>query len=205
MKNVIRNYITLEELMPDMSLVTVQALVTSYTASNPTLDSDFAKVLNLLADEYYDWFVGYVDKWFCPGVAMHLTEEDYEKVGTKFIRELSSIYCMTSEKYLTLLGLYTAQRANLMNQLTTTIGVVGDHRVNDTPQDGGSFDDDNHTSVYEANNSTTTTEADPDTVMARLDEIQNKYMNVLKAWCDEFNCLFIAPYNEIEIEEDSDE
>lgn len=205
MKNVIRNYITLHDVVPDVSLVTVQALVTSYTTAKPVLASKFAEVLNLLNDEYSEWFVGYVDKWFCPGVAMHLTSEDYDKIEQKFIRGLSSIYSFTADKYLTLLSLYTAQQANLMNQLKTTVGIVGDHRVNDTPQDGGSFDDDNHTSVYEANTSTTTTDTDPDTVMARLDEIQNKYMNVLKAWCDEFNSLFIAPYNEIEIEEDSDE
>lgn len=205
MKDIIRNYVTLEELYPTFNLASVQSLITSYTAATPTLDNAFSDVLDLLADEYSDWFVGYVDKWFCPGVAMHLSQDDYTNISKKFIRSLSSIYCFTSDKYLYLLSLYAAQKANLMKQLTTTVGVVGDHRVNDTPQDSGTFTDDAHTSVYEENNSTTTTNSDPMTVMARIDEIQNKYMKVLKAWCDEFNCLFIAPYNEIEVEDSSDE
>lgn len=206
--NKIRNYVTLGFMFDDnFSLVNVQSIVSDYCASATTLDAKFEQVLDVLYDGYYDWFIGFKDKFFNPSdpeSCTVLTNDDYLEIGVKFIRKLSVIYNLTESKYLYLLNLYGAQKANLMNQLSVVQSTLGDHRVNDTPQNGGVFTNDEHTSVYEANSSTVTTSSDPMTIMARIDEIQNKYMNVLKAWCNEFSSLFIPPYNELEVEDDSD-
>lgn len=203
----LRNYITLQDLFPEgIELADIQTLVSQYCASAETLNAKFADVLDILWDEYQDWFVGYVDKWFCPTEnPQQLTPEDYEAVGAKFLRKLMFTYRFTSSRYLYLLNSYVGAENDLLNQLETVSSVLGSHRVNDTPQDGGDFTDDAHTSVYENNASTTTTTTDPMTLMARLKEIQDDYMNVLKAWCVEFNGIFIAPYNEINWEDDSSE
>lgn len=205
--NKIRNYITLESVFPTFSLAVVQAAITSKCVSALTLDAKFEKVLNVLFDSYYDWFIGYVDKCFDPStlVPIEVTSEDIGQISKKFLRKLSVIYNLTESKYLYLLNLYGQQETNLMNQLSVVQSTLGDHRVNDTPQNGGLFTDDNHTSVYEANSSTVTTSSDPMTIMARIDEIQNKYMNVLKAWCNEFNSLFIPSYNEIDVDDSEGE
>ena len=84
-----------------------------------------------------------------------------------------------------------------MNQLSTTVTVKSNHRVNDTPQNGGLWTDDKHSSSYEEGGSTTTTGVDPKTVMERIAEIQDNYKNVIGKWCKEFEALFIPPQNEI--------
>ena len=195
----IRIYVTLEELFGEggFDATSVQNAVNELAQSKQTFDAKFANVINILADEYYDWYAGYVDKWFLPGVAVHLDEDDYAKIGTRFSRNLMVIYNFTKDKYLGLLKLYEDNKNKLLDKLENVTSSNSSHRVNDTPQDAGTghsnFEDDDHTSLWEGTDNTTTVTNDPMTIMARIDEIQNRYMNVLRAWCREFNSLFIAP------------
>ena len=199
----IRIYTTLEEMFPDgFNSTNVQNAVNEIAQSKQTFDAKFGAVLDILADEYYNWYIGYVDKWFLPGVAVHLDENDYEKIGFRFIRSLMTIYNFTKDKYLTLLKLYEDEKTHLLDKLENQTITGGEHRVNDTPQNGGAWVDDNHTSLYESTDNTTTVTNDPMTVMARIDEIQNRYMNVLRSWCREFNTLFIKGTEEFTLPEE---
>lgn len=241
----IRYYYTLEELFEDFDLTAVQALATAQTNSAPTLEEVFGDVLDILNDEYYDWFVGFIDK----PAAMPITDTqtpsvaDIAALKKKFIRKLITKYNFTKDRYIYLLNLYVEQKTHLMDRLSTitevdesgsnasTTARTDDlassqsttHRVNDTPQNGGDWTDDNHTSLYEeasssstntgtqttgvsASNSKsvdTTVTTDPMTIMARINEIQDHYMNVLKNWCKEFDQLFIAPKDEFEDESEN--
>ena len=201
----IRIYTTLEEMFPEgFNPTTVQAAVNDHAQSKQTFNEKFNDVINILADEYCDWYIGYVDKLICfPYHPIELTEEDEAEISKKFIRSLMTVYNFTQDKYLTLLDLYAAQKNHLMDQLNSSVTSNGDHRVNDTPQNAGTghnnFVDDDHTSMWEGTNNTTTTNSDPTTVMARIKEIQDAYMNVLRDWCREFRKLFITPHNEFTV------
>ena len=195
----IRIYGTLEEIFPDFDTVTLQTAVNTYTQSKATFDTQFTNVINILADEYSKWYVGYVDKWFIPGREVELTLEEQEAIKISFLKKFMVVYNFSKEKYLTLLNLYTAQKDNLMKQLEGTTTSTSDHRENDTPQNGGTWEDDEHSSYYEQNGSTTTVSTDPMTVMARLDEIQRMFRNLLEDWCKEFRKLFITPHNEFTV------
>ena len=201
----IRVYATLEEMFPQgFNLTSVQSAVNQLAQSKETLDSKFGKVLNILSDEYYDWYIGYVDKFKTPGIPVVISEADKNIIEKKFIREIMVKYALTSDKYLKLLQIYEDSQSRLMDKLENKTIAGGEHRVNDTPQNAGTghqnFTDDDHTSLWESTDNTTTVTNDPMTIMSRLDEIQNKYMNVLKAWCREFSSLFITPTDEFDIE-----
>lgn len=193
----IRYYFALEELFEIFDLSVVQDLATAYTKSAGILDKEFGRVIDVLNDEYSDWFIGFIDKPFDYQGEYQPTEAEKNALKAKFIRKLITVYDFTKDKYIYLLNLYEEQKANLMNQLSTTVTVKSNHRVNDTPQNGGLWTDDKHSSSYEEGGSTTTTGLDPKTVMERIAEIQENYKSVIKKWCKEFDPLFIAPHDEI--------
>ena len=185
----IRHYYTLEEIFTTWSKAVLQALTTANTKTNPTYATAFEPVINLIYDKYCDWAIGYIDK--CIWDTTEPTTEEIGKIKEKFIRSFATIYQCTSERYLKLLTLYNDTQNKLMEKLTNTIIENGSNRTNDTPQNGGTFEDDEHTSLYMSTDRTTTTTIDPETVIDRLDAIQNKYRNLLDDWVKEFKDLFI--------------
>lgn len=153
---------------------------------------------------------------------------DGHTVQKKMLAWLNS----TFPYYSKLIGLYENEELDLMkaletvstdNRAITTSGgntntaVMGaqhsENRENDTPQNGGLFDDDNHTSNISTNdyngytntytllynnekrqhsgNITTTTE--PDTIINRLTEIREKYTNLYAEWADKFRIFIYHP------------
>lgn len=97
----------------------------------------------------------------------------------EFIFRLLSIMTETYERYSTLLDFYSAKKSQLLDKVESLT------RFNDTPQDSGEFSDDEHTTHI------TSSKNDYDTLMARIDEVDRKYRNLLKDWSNEFECLFI--------------
>ena len=71
--------------------------------------------------------------------------------------------------------------------LLDKIGSTTKSKFNDTPQNGGDFDNDEHLSTI----NTTTAEQDVMPLINRLDDISRLYQNVLSDWADEFKHLFI--------------
>lgn len=104
-----------------------------------------------------------------------------------FFNKLINTIERTKDYYLTLLNIYNNQKNNLLNQVKSIS--TNTTRFNDTPQNGGEFEDDRHTSEFtKVNNSI---ESDVNTMMYRINEIQKLYRNVMKDWIDEFEKLFI--------------
>lgn len=134
--------------------------------------------------------------------------------------------------YNKLIALYEDEEEHLLDKLetistdgraiTTTGGnkntaVMGaqhsENRENDTPQNGGLFDDDSHTSNistndYDAYTNTytleyqnekrqhsgnLTTSTDPDTIINRLSEVREKYTNLYAEWADKFRIFIYHP------------
>ena len=94
------------------------------------------------------------------------------------------------DKYLKMLKYYRASENNLLDKIETTGGRV--IKNNNTPQSNDS--NDVYADMPYVNNSTkelTETGTDGGTLMARLNEIQSQYRNVISDWCDEASGLFL--------------
>lgn len=82
------------------------------------------------------------------------------------------------DRYSQIIGLYEKNKANLLKAISTTTTT----RFNDTPQDGGSFANDEHTS----NISEMETNMDGNTLMSRLQEVNRKLESYYESWAEEF-------------------
>lgn len=187
-RNRIRYYATLREFFGDYKDLTYANMKTEVGIMSAgddreipfdtTFDNTFQGVWELLALRHANDYVTYLDQ---------VVEEDEPASGefdySNFWRQFCNVYRSTQEKYVKLLTLYTAQQTHLMDELESTV----ESRFNDTPQNGGDWSNDQHTSTI----TSTTTSADPTTVMARLDEIANLYRDLVADWAEEFAPLFI--------------
>ena len=105
--------------------------------------------------------------------------QEFRTARDQFVVNFYNIMEQTYERYATLLNFYAAKKSQLLDKVESLT------RFNDTPQDTGEFSDDEHTTHI------TSTKNDYDTLMARIDEVDRKYRNLLKDWSSEFECLFI--------------
>lgn len=129
-----------------------------------------------LVPRYYNWAIGYYDEV--------INEEQAERVVNKhFFYKWWMIMKSTFSKYAPLIKLYKDQEANLMASIKQT----GISRYNDTPQDGGDWSNDMHTS----NISTSETTTEGGTTAVRLAEIRAMWENLYSDWAAEFKGLFI--------------
>ena len=160
---------------------------------------------------------------------VRISETDLTDGGTKSITEASAedkkamfeetdyklwfTLARTYDKYKALLAMYDAQLATLFDGVSkTTYNAVTDaqtynvgartktSRVNDTPQNGGDWDDDDHTSeitkdsdaaaVDTANNVRTGSLDVSSPAYEKLDKIQNTIKSVYEDWAKEFEKCF---------------
>lgn len=129
-----------------------------------------------LVPRYYNWAIGYYDEV--------INEAQAERVVNKhFFYKWWMIMKSTFNKYAPLIKLYKEQEANLMASIKQT----GISRYNDTPQDGGDWSDDQHTT----NISTTETSTEGATTAVRLAEVRSMWENLYSEWAAEFKGLFI--------------
>lgn len=106
-----------------------------------------------------------------------------------FVSKLLEVYFETLDRYKTLIDLYNDQTSHLLDQINSKTVM----RYNDTPQNGGDWSDDGHTTNITQNE--TNTDVLP--LMDRLNTIQNSYRNLIREWADEFKGLFfIIPEDE---------
>jgi len=155
-------------------------------------DAKFKPVFNILVNRHLSDYVLYRDydfeKTLEAGFAPDFTHDDYPN---KWCRQFYQIYLSTYERYIALIDFYQAKKAQLLDK----IGSETKAKFNDTPQNGGDFDNDEHLSTI----TTTTTEQDLVPLINRLDDISRLYKDVLSDWADEFSVLFIAAgYNDHE-------
>lgn len=116
-----------------------------------------------------------------------ITEEDISKVTSKLV----GIIVMTYPKYAELMKYYKSLEGQLMKQIGSSTVSVG--RFNDTPQNGGDFADDEHTSNI--TRSEVEVGVDGDTPIERLSEIKAKLSSILYDWSNEFDKIFIEEGN----------
>ena len=151
--------------------------------------TNLAMVLNLVWSRYWKH---YCIQNLAPKNNYGEYPEETKEAIFEFYLKIHNIVKMTENKYSTLLDLYdTLGGAELLNKVTTSAN--GTSRFNDTPQESGEFDDDEHTSHITQTTGESAT--DMNTPIERLKEIHDKFNNILLEWCNEFDKLFIEGDN----------
>lgn len=189
-----RFYYTLGDYLQTPAMATLSAFLTAHSFGDVlVLDNNFATSWMLIAKKYWKWSVDFEDVEF-DGYDTPTKPEITDEMKLDFSRQFQAIYQGSAPRYLKLLSLYASQADKLTAQLATTqtTNTTGTHRTNDTPQNGGEFTTDAHTSAYDntTGNGTVTTNSDVTTAMGRLAEIQQNYRNLAEDWANEFAVLF---------------
>lgn len=152
--------------------------------------------LDKMNSEYLNYLAGLIylkfSKFFCFNYPKdNPTEIESSSKFVDWKRRLFGILMATYQRYSILLEIYSANLSQLMNPINLVN--EGTTRFNDTPQNGGNFSDDEHTSTITQIGSTS--ENDGGTKMQRIAEIQERFKQVYNDWANEFEKLFINPLN----------
>lgn len=132
-------------------------------------------------------YARFKDHYCCHNYEEDLSSNDKQKVAEKF----ANIIIITYDKYASLLDYYNEAKNKLMDPISSESESIG--RFNDTPQNGGDFADDVHTTNI--TKAKTTNKIDGDTKINRLEEIENKLHSYLYKWSNEFDKMFIEEDN----------
>lgn len=145
-----------------------------------------------LYNRYKDEAFVYVDTPFEPWNRQipAINSQEVQKAFVNQIRKLLAKIDDSYPRYAKLLALYTANENNLMNKLESSVSAGGHSRFNDTPQSGGLYADDTHTTNVTESETSSTTTYDDKNIMQRLDEVRNMYKNVMEDWISQFEEFF---------------
>lgn len=101
-------------------------------------------------------------------------------------KRMIGIFNLTSPRYLVLLKQFKEKSNDPIGKISSKSS--GTTRFNDTPQDEGTFEDDEHTTNI--TESVAETESDTGSIMERLDSLYKNWRSVLRDWTNEFRGLF---------------
>ena len=146
-------------------------------------------LLNGIIERYWDEYVFISDENMeDPLQIMSFPEILYKT--RRFLGTLVDIISYTYPKYSAILSSYDTKKTHLLDQLNKNVSGSDTRRDNDTPQDGGDFSDDNHTSFISQGEVSNDESWDDTPVIERLDKISKLYELTKKKWLDEFEGLF---------------
>lgn len=178
-------YYTLNDILDDAGLLT-NAVRFGEGINTALIESMFNVLVQVIpteakSDEAHTMFAKYLVPSRGNSVAYTVYEncEDKDEKRTDWLVQFTSILNATSMKYQKLIEILEDNKDKLMNGLKTTT------RFNDTPQNGGEFFDDDHTSNF------TETEAQYVSRIQQIREIQGKLTDYYSKWAAEFDTLFI--------------
>lgn len=194
---VLENWFTLKEVFvqfmeeqgrEEFSNTDFYNLFKTYYPSAPIYEAGttfFKDYINDLVNMVYDRFsTHYIVSSIDDEV---VTSELKKQAVFKIIRIIVNTY----PKYSQLMKYYGDLEDNLMKQIGSTTKATG--RFNDTPQNGGDFSDDEHTSNITISESEVG--VDGDTPIERLTEIKGKLVSIMYDWSNEFDKIFIEEGN----------
>ena len=170
-----------EDVFGNYSFISKAKAVLDVGANFPIANTDEGMVDELFEKYIYPRFY----EWYCMIDEVDVFSSDItpSTAGIKKVYiQIIMIIISTIQRYRALIGFYTSELSNLMNQVATS----SISRFNDTPQDSGEFADDSHTTHLTESES----KSDFNTPMQRLDEISAKLRNLYKEWSNEFSGLF---------------
>lgn len=154
---------------------------TSNTALVNAIPSIIEDLMNIVYNRHYkDYLFEKTSNW---NDIVNLTETDY----CYAIGKLLNVIDLTLPRYIPILMANKVASNDVLKPMESS--TTGTNRFNDTPQDGGDYSDDNHSTNVSKSSSTTT--ADSGSLAQRLDEIFKNYRSIILEWSNEFNQLFL--------------
>ena len=132
-----------------------------------------------IAPRYKNTFVSFLDGT--------VASEDVTKEYADWILNFVVIFLRTFLKYDKMLTLYEDSKNKLLDEVKS----FSESKFNDTPQNASSAQYDWSTDNHLTNITRVESGTDLDTVIARLDEVENNIKDYYTRWADEFGGLFI--------------
>ena len=125
----------------------------------------------------------FYDKPICYSDDDSIADNDSEKVFANFIGPIIAWMSSSDTKFSLLIANQEANKNKLLGQIKASTT----SRFNDTPQNGGNFSDDNHTTTITTGESST----DGGTLLSRLNEIEDNLKRLYEDWSNEFRKFII--------------
>ena len=179
-----------------------RAIFASYGVNAPStsiipakyLDETHVDLINGIIERYWDEFV-LLSEENMEDPTQILSYPDILYKVRRFLGKLIDLINFTYPKYAAILSSYDSKKTHLLDQMNKSISGNDTRRDNDTPQDGGEFDDDNHTSFISQGEVSNEENWDDTPIIERLDKISKLYEQTKRKWLDEFKDLFIEGGN----------
>lgn len=162
------------------------------------LDNDRMGLLNKLIERYWDEYVFTSEEDLLDPLNI-LTTTDILYKTRRLLGKIIDIIQFTYNKYASILDSYDTAKTKLLDKMNKTISGSDTRRDNDTPQDGGDFADDTHTSFISQGQVDNEENWDDTPIIERLDKIERLYQQTFRNWLNEFKDLFIDGGNFHEI------
>lgn len=180
-----------------LNLPDLISIMTSNLVFPSSFITDFTNIKELwlnIYSRYYDEFIGYVnvDDLVIKEEVFNAQNLDIiQPIIDDFFSRVISILMRTYPKFNMMIKFYKNNESKLLDKIQVVS--TGDDRFNDTPQEAGDFSSDEHTTNI--TKSTRTTSSDANTLMARLNEIQTQYRNLMADWVSRFERAYIEEIN----------
>ena len=196
-----RRYFTLNDVRHDMALYPTEegpfvmeaksAKMTDFISSvmqncgwiAPSADwtNSFSNYIDICWQEHI--WPKFYDKAICYTDDDEVADDDSEKVFSNFIGPIIAWMTSSDTKFSLLISNQEANKTKLLDQIKSS----SVNRFNDTPQNKGTFEDNEHnTNVTKTENAT-----DGATLLARLNEIEDNLKRLYENWSNEFRKFII--------------
>lgn len=196
-----RRYFTLNDVRHDMALYPTDegpfvmeaksAKMTDFISSvmqscgwiAPSADwkNSFSNYIDICWQEHI--WTKFYDKAICYTDDDEVADDDSEKVFSNFIGPIIAWMTSSDTKFSLLISNQEANKTKLLDQIKSS----SVNRFNDTPQNKGTFEDNEHnTNVTKTENAT-----DGATLLARLNEIEDNLKRLYENWSNEFRKFII--------------
>ena len=151
------------------------------TAPNAAWINSFSNYIDICWQEHI--WPKFYDKAICYTDDDEVADDDSEKVFSNFIGPIIAWMTSSDTKFSLLIANQEANKTKLLDQIKSS----SVNRYNDTPQNKGTFEDNEHnTNVTKTENAT-----DGATLLARLNEIEDNLKRLYENWSNEFRKFII--------------
>jgi len=193
-----RNYITLGEVYstlgfvfsPHSSTMTTSWFTTQLTSmylkpyiygldstrfTSSVINACVDELMTIVSDRHINNYVGYIK------------EDTLSLQNTiPFLQKILNVIELTAPKYMPMLKESEVATANLLKGATSSSH--SDTRFNDTPQDGGDFNNDSH--ATNVSHTESGAEMEPESMIDHIKKVFDNFDSVILMWSNEFNKLF---------------
>ena len=140
----------------------------------PATDEPTMELFHLLWLRYQKSIIGYIDVYYDHGELIATEMNDIEALYDR----INYVYLTTKDRFTLLLSTYKSNRDKLLSEVSTSVTT----RFNDTPQDGGDWGDDRHSTTIQSEEQS----SDYMPLMERIASVENRYHSLMHRWVLQF-------------------